>query len=363
MVRSKRPIRPPARGGFTLIELVVVLGIILLLVSLSVGAVMKLVVFQQRRNTEQVILKVDKALQQQWKEVVTQAKTEVPNPIAVYLANGDSRRAQVIHILMCLRREFPNSFQEATQTISLNNVGNFGPNAAYVRALQNYNAGNNWGGRTPEDQSSACLYLTLKQRRGGVTFDPDISLAAGQELVDPVSDGVKEIIDNFSSRNNAAFQPIIFNRWPCNVGAGVAVYGSGVGVNSSSPAFGVIQPFTPSTPADPQDPEALLANAGWLTWLQTTTFNPGNIPNVNVFNTCVGYPSLGVNLPGINQQYKMTPVIISLGANGKYDGSNPGADDIINFQLGAGRDQQLSDTCALTTDRRCRPAPRSRSWS
>ncbi len=220
MVRSNRPPRPSARGGFTLIELVVVVGIILVLVSLSIGAVMRVVNIQQRRNTEATILKVDHAFQVQWKAVIDLAKTEQVNPIATALAGGDDRRARVIHILMCLRREFPISFQEATQTISMPNVGTFPPNQAYVLALQNYTLANNWGGRGVLDQSSACLYLALKQHRSGVGFDPDTGLTAGQEVVDPANDGVKEIIDGFPSQTNAPFQPIVFNRWPAANGYG-----------------------------------------------------------------------------------------------------------------------------------------------
>jgi len=302
--------RRPARGGFTLIELAIVIGIILVLISLSVGAVMKALNIQQRRNTEQTILKTDKALQGQWKAVIDQAKTEQVNAIAAYLSNGDDRRARVIHILMCLRREFPINFQEATQTINFPNVGTFGPNQAYVRALSNASAASL--ARSPEDQSSACLYLTLKQTRGSITFDPDTGLAAGQELIDPFSDGIKEIADGFSSQSNAPFQPIIFNRWPAANG-----YGSPV-LNLNGP-----QAFNPRSPADTEDPEGLLVNQ--TTWMGNLTVLQQQ-QLLTAFQTYVTYP-----LGGQGLQYRLTPVIMSKGT----DGVHNTADDLYNFQLGA----------------------------
>src|SRR5205823_13346932 len=108
-----RPTHALARRGFTLVELIVVLAIMLILVSLSVSAVMKMIAYQQNRNTEQSIVKLDQAFQKQWRAVIDTAKTEQPNPIAQFFSNGDDRRARVLHVLMSLRREFPTTFAEA----------------------------------------------------------------------------------------------------------------------------------------------------------------------------------------------------------------------------------------------------------
>jgi hypothetical protein len=288
---------------------------------------MKALNYQQRKNTEQTVSKVSKGAGQQWKAVIDTAKSEdvsSVNPIAMQLAGNDglaNTRAKVIHVLMSLRREFPTSFAEATQTVNWPGVGTFAPNPVYVKALSGASAASL--ARSPEDQSSACLYLALKQRRRGAEFDPDTGLSSG-EVFDPFNDGLKEIADGWQRPG----LPIIFNRWPCAQGTGLAAtYGVGVGaIAPNGPFFGVAQSYSTSAPSDPQDPEGLLANAAWLTWLQ-------NSNNVNNFNTYVGYPGPGVALPGSNQQYKMTPVILSLGSNGKYDGNATNSDDIINFQL------------------------------
>src|SRR5262249_43680835 len=74
MVRTTRATRAPGRPSFTLVEMVVVVGIILVLASLSLVGVMKTLNYQQRRNTETGISKVDPALQKLWLRVVETAK-------------------------------------------------------------------------------------------------------------------------------------------------------------------------------------------------------------------------------------------------------------------------------------------------
>jgi prepilin-type N-terminal cleavage/methylation domain-containing protein len=294
--------RIAARRGFTLLELLVVITIILILVSLGVSAYMRIANFQQRRNTETEVSKIDAPLQKHWRAVLDLAKTDQGSDIAMYLANNDSRRARVIYILMCLRREFPTNFTEATQTITVNGVS-FGPNPSYANLVPPQAT---WGSYTPEQQSSMCLYMTLKQRRRGVDFDPDTGLSSA-ELVDPLNNGFKAIYDGWG-------RPVIFNRWPSTG------YGSGV-TNSAGQTVGTAQPFNVQSPPDTEDPEGLLADPTWVNWLKTQNL-------VATFNLAVGYP-----LGGAGQQYRLTPVIMSLGGNGKYDGALPGSDDIFNFRL------------------------------
>jgi prepilin-type N-terminal cleavage/methylation domain-containing protein len=305
MLYTSRRTGTRLRHGFTAVEMIVVVTIILVLVSLSAGAIIKVLLYQQRRTTEQTVSKVSMAFNQHWKAVIDAAKTEQINPIAGYLANGDERRARVIHILMCLRRDFPMTFVQATLPVSMKdsqgNLLTFGPNPAYVTALQGVNQANYNG----EQQSSACLYLALKQRRMGSNFDPDTGLSS-QEVVDV--GGIKLIADSWG-------QPIVLNRWPAANG-----YGSPL-LNPGGP-----QNFNPSAPADSQDPEGLLANSGWLNWVQKNNYF--YVTNQVNYLLCVDYP-----LGGAGQQYKLTPVIMSLGQNGKDDGNSSGSDDILNLQL------------------------------
>jgi prepilin-type N-terminal cleavage/methylation domain-containing protein len=297
----------PARGGFTLMELLLVFAILAVLASLGTSAMMKMLDMQKRNNTRQVVSRCNSGLQQQWKAVIDAARTDQVNPIAVALSGNDGmapNRARVIHVLMCLRREFPVNFTEATQAVSYNNY-TFNPNQAYVRALSGASPASLL--RSAEDQSSACLYLALKQRRGGSDFDPDTALSTS-ELRDPFNDGIKEIYDAWQ-------RPVIFNRWPYVGGVGISLYGVGAG----SPPLGALVSFNPSAPADKEDPEGLLTTAGWLSWVQGNNLSP-------IWLGRVGYP-----LAGNASQYQMTPVILSVGSNGKYDAGAD--DDIINYLL------------------------------
>ncbi len=88
----------------------------------------------------------------------------------------------------------------------------------------------------------------------------------------------------------------------------------------------------PQRPADTEDPEGLLTTASWLTWVQTNNLiGPG--PSLQY----VGYPLFVTNQNNLlaNAQYRLTPVIMSVGANGKDDQGAVNSDDIYNFQLGS----------------------------
>jgi hypothetical protein len=273
-----------------MVELIVVVVIILVLVSLSTAAVIKMIGYQQARNTEQTINKLDQAFKKQWRAVIDTAKTETPNGLAQSLANGDPRRAQVIHVLMCLKREFPMSIAEARSPLP--SYTTFLPNPAYVTALKNAAA-------SGHDEKSACLYMALKQTRRGVDFDPDSALSS-QELVDPVGDGVKEIYDGWG-------QPIEFIRWPVGL----------PNIPSGSPQIGTLQAFNTSSPPDPQDPEGLLASKSWLQFFQQPAQQA--LPGVKDLFAPPGTqqaPYWPYPLGGAGQQYQLTPVIVSAGPTG-----------------------------------------------
>src|SRR5262245_16835251 len=137
----------PARGGFTLVELMVVVAIIAILLSLGAAAFLKARDAQLRRNSEQVVITTSDGLYRQWRSALDTARAEQPNDYELWLANGEDRRARVIHVLAALRREFPTTFDEARL------------DPTYAKQLPA--AGN--GGRSSEDEASACLYLALKK--------------------------------------------------------------------------------------------------------------------------------------------------------------------------------------------------------
>jgi prepilin-type N-terminal cleavage/methylation domain-containing protein len=312
MVRKTRPTRTPARDGFTLVELIVVVGIILALVSLSVAGIMKALNYQQRRNTETLVSKLDQALQKQWIRVIDTAKSETPTPTDMALANNDPRRAKVIHVLAVLKRDFPTSFTEVAVPPSW-----LSANQAYVRALPPPDPSPpapplTWSKYTPEQQSSACLYLILKQARRGGDFDPDTSLSSQEVVTD--ANGVKMIYDAWG-------KPVTFVRWPS-------------APLLASSTVGTLQTFSATNPPDKEDPEGLLSQSWWA-WLLTQS--PAVQATAGQLFSATGqsfpFPLYPVNPPPptgtAGMQYRLTPVIWSYGS----DGNPRTKDDILNFDL------------------------------
>lgn len=308
MVRTTRPTRTAARPSFTLLELLVVIGIILALVSLSVAGIMKGLNYQQRRNTETGISKLDQALQKQWLRVIDMAKNETPSSTEMTLAGGDPRRAQVIHIKLRLVQMFPATFKEATSPPLLP------PNQAYVRALASVGPRPGPAADAWKHESSACLYMILKQSIRGGDFDPDTSLSS-QEVRDPVGDGVKEIFDGWGN-------PIIFSRFPYNPAAFLNVMNTPKGPGNGPP-WGVVQAAPPSN--DPVDPESLLADPTWVA-ASGAAF------------------TASIHTVFANKNYNLRPLIVSMGSDGfLYDplsNIDPATgqkilknDDIYNLQL------------------------------
>jgi type II secretory pathway pseudopilin PulG len=290
-----RPTRTAARPSFTMLELLVVIGIILALVSLSVAGIMKGLNYQQRRNTETAISKVDAALQKQWLRVIETAKNEAVNSTELALANNDPRWAQVIHIKLRLIQMFPTSIAEAQSGAPL-----VGTNPAYVRATAGLTAGT----RSWQDESSACLYMILKQSIRGGDFDPDTSLSS-QEATDPFpadGQGLKEILDGWG-------KAIVFCRFP------------GIAPSSSSPLLTIMPKGSGVTPTkkgnDPVDPENLLTDPNWI----GATYSGAT--------TCGAQFATWVHSVFPNANYDLRPVIFSQGS----DGSPFTRDDIHNFDL------------------------------
>ena len=110
-------LHPKPRGAFTLLELLVVIGIIVLLATLSTAAVMRVRDSQRENNTETQLRKIQMGLDQRSKATLDRIKAE-PVPQAIIdltrSANGmtDMARARALHLKLRLRSEFPQTFAE-----------------------------------------------------------------------------------------------------------------------------------------------------------------------------------------------------------------------------------------------------------
>jgi type II secretory pathway pseudopilin PulG len=267
----------PARSAFTVIELLVVIGIIAVIISLTAAAVMAIIRGQEKSTTELTIRRVGESATANARAVFDQAK-ELQIPASVMnLANGDPRRAKVIWQKLQLKRNFPMTFREAiypwaidgnpaagsvpgllpplgTGKASPISPNDLPPLDSYVTAIKGILATlpqpvTTWPFAAPNtfdpDESSHLLLLALSVKRRGVSFNAESALGPGALYVDPQHQikGFKDAWD----------QPIVFFRWPTDFPDNLANAG------------------------DLQDPEGTLLDANWNNQIlyNSTTPIPG----------------------------------------------------------------------------------------
>ena len=162
------------RAGLTLLELIVVIGIIALLAALTAGAVFRYQESSKVGDTNRHVLKLYMGLERQWKAATDGIKNEpIPQQIRDFTMNADgtynNARAKALYMKLRLRQEFPQNFDEArTPAVILLPNGQ-----QYVFEAKPYfrNAIKNARGPSPEMESAALLVLILSHGRGGVAFD------------------------------------------------------------------------------------------------------------------------------------------------------------------------------------------------
>lgn len=278
MTRASRS----GRGGFTSVELLVVVGIIAILVSMTIGAVLRFRGVGPQMATQSTI-KVIKALtERQWKGVADKADEEVIPPgiqaTVDTLAAGDSfaaPRARVLFVKLRLKHCFPVSFAEVynpyTPPFAVREYQAYLTNLGITST--NYNQPAVTSVFTAEMQNAICLLMALEIGPGGSgTASGELSGLTMTLGTSPTGKDVRGLVDGW--RN-----PLILCRFPTS--------------------------FAPPLEAgrDPVDPQNYLNAVGWRA-----------SGNRILANAAVGH-NMPINL-------KLMPVVASVGKDGLL-GLNP----------------------------------------
>lgn len=300
--------RTARRGGFTLIELMVVITIIAALMALMAGAVMKVMATSQGNNTQSRLDSVQSQLSRAWSKVKDEAyyKSQmneiVPGlgiPVSQWiLANlaqigptdpNAQERARVIYVKLRLRQAFPMSFNEALNPFPLPPMPGY---ATYLTSL-------GIAGSTPATatiESSACLLMALQRGASGAGINPE-QIAGG---------GAIGNLNGITYLTDAWGRPIFFSRFP----AGSQYLNPPINpaTLAANTANTITTPWWPLGPAtcysqpgtnDPGDPQGYLQTPSW-----------GTSPMGPAFSAL----TLQVLAAG-NTSYKLAPMVASGGPN------------------------------------------------
>jgi prepilin-type N-terminal cleavage/methylation domain-containing protein len=184
-----------ARNGFSLIEILVVLGIIAFLTAAVVVVMPRLANASKTSSTQATIKKVDELLNDRingfdrWLQTQnTQAGNNAPSYV-VAAGNGTlwSQNPQLYQFLsakIAFRSAFPQTYAEAGSGLTPTNPSN----------------------HNQVTESAACLYYILTQKAIFDTEPPGGDLK-GVEVADTDHDGLMEVVDAWGN-------PLRFYRWP-----------------------------------------------------------------------------------------------------------------------------------------------------
>lgn len=265
-----------SRSGFTLVELLIVLSILIVLFSLTVGAVSRFRGMGYEMATTNVLKTVKTLLERQWKTVADKADREaIPatvqptvNALAEVSDNLTAPRARVLYTKLRLKHAFPVSFAEVyttyyTAPFAMREYQSYLTNLGITAA--NHTATT----FTPEQQNAICLLMILERGPGGEGTTSN-ELANATVVLGtsppPANKEIRGLVDGYR-------HPLILCRFP----AGFAKLPAG---------------------QDPVDPENYLAAQSW----RLSGLRP------------LAIAAVGHTLPA---SLRLQPVVASTGADGR----------------------------------------------
>ena len=220
------------RSGFTLIEMLVVISIVVVILGVGVGATMKFREAATNRAADDQMKQLQIALNGQYETVVSQCNKDKPPDAILAYCGGDPDRTRAVHAAAMLRTYFPETFAEATASFSIQSPTDPTKVQNYnnpVRAAFKQVAGST--GLTPEQQSAVLLYLILSEQAVG-QGSGEVRSKEGM-VKDSGGKDYKVFIDPWNT-------PIRFSRWAQHADLDVAPYAH------ASPS-GSIDPLDPKS--------------------------------------------------------------------------------------------------------------------
>lgn len=232
MNRSRKQIVPAQ--AFTLIELLIVIAIVVLIVTLTVGSLMVLPTRARVRSTEGLISKLDMSLTHKLEAIQSRSATIPVTSVDVWLSGGSAQHAKMIALTRTLRQELPERFAlsypvppnkpyplhspannsaypvlgDWSQIDLFNPFDSGGPNMngpvqgtgelptvarVFSAAMNEVVAKGTFATHDPKTTRAEALYLILA---GSATGDSGVEFGPN-EVDDTDSDGLKEFVDAF----------------------------------------------------------------------------------------------------------------------------------------------------------------------
>ncbi len=170
------------RFGFTIVELLVVISIIVLLITLTTGAIMKFRDTGPRTATRSQLKSLKITLDNQWKAVLDKASRETIPATAILGFPLSDPRARANYVSFKLAQAFPTSFQEVFTP-----GGGLSGYSSYVAHLNSFGitAANVATDTTaPEVQMAVCLMMVAERGPENSKITPEsIGTTGAQQLI------------------------------------------------------------------------------------------------------------------------------------------------------------------------------------